>query len=87
MLYLAGIYHNNRVNLEELWRMDDFKIVMNLKRFLFLLRALRFDDIHTRAERKRIDRLAPIRAFFEKFINNCQKYAILSERTLQLMKN
>lgn len=79
LLYLAGIYHSNRVNLEELWRMDDFKVVMNLKRFLFLLRALRFDNIHTRAERRRIDRLAPIRNIFQEFVNNCQKCYSLGE--------
>ncbi|XP_035207098.1 piggyBac transposable element-derived protein 4-like [Stegodyphus dumicola] len=79
LLYLAGIYHGNRVNLEELWRMDDFKLVMNLKKFLFLLRALRLDEINTRAERRGVDRLAPIRNIFEKFFSNCQKCYSLRE--------
>lgn len=46
---------------------------MNVKRFKFLLRCLRFDDRTTRSERKAIDRLAPIRDVFEMFVQNCKK--------------
>lgn len=73
LLYLAGVYHANRLNLEELWRMDDFLTVMSIKRFQFLMRAIRFDDLETREERRKADRLAPIRSIFEEFVGNCQK--------------
>ncbi|GBN50890.1 hypothetical protein AVEN_140981-1 [Araneus ventricosus] len=46
---------------------------MSSKRFLFLLRCTRFDDIRDRQSRKDVDKLAPIREFFEKFGDNCHK--------------
>ncbi|GFS42095.1 hypothetical protein NPIL_444671 [Nephila pilipes] len=57
LLYLVDACHGNRVNLEELWKMDDFKVIMSLKRFLFLLKALHFDDRSTRTNQRKIDRL------------------------------
>ena len=52
---------------------------MSLKRFRFLLRVLRFDDRTTRQERKTLDRLAPIREIFDKFVTNCQQCYYVGE--------
>lgn len=37
------------------------------------MRCLRFDNVIDRAERRTIDKLAPIREIFEEFNQNCQK--------------
>ncbi|CAH2321338.1 Hypothetical predicted protein [Pelobates cultripes] len=84
ILYLAGAYRANRQSLEELWGtngdgVEKFGMVMNLKRFKFLMRWLRFDDRNTRDERKLIDKLAPIREIFYEFVKNFQKCYSLSE--------
>ena len=55
LLYLAGAYRAKRQSLEELWGtegdgIEKFALVMNLKRFKFLIRCLRFDDQSTRAQ-------------------------------------
>ncbi|GBM64930.1 hypothetical protein AVEN_66122-1 [Araneus ventricosus] len=44
---------------------------MSLKRFKFLLRCCTFDDRETRNERRRTDKLAPMRETFEKFVEKC----------------
>lgn len=84
LLYLAGAYRGNRQSLEELWGkegdgVEKFSLVMNIKRFKTLIRCLRFDDRNTREERKTVDRLAPVREIFQKFIQNCQKSYIPGE--------
>lgn len=78
LLYLAGAYKSNRLLLEELWGkngdgIEKFGLVMNVKRFKFMLRCLRFDDKTTRSERKKVDCLAAIRDVFEMFVQNCKK--------------
>lgn len=52
---------------------------MSLQRFRFLLRHLRFDDKVTRDERKKLDKLCPIRDLFDTFNSNCQKHYSMSE--------
>lgn len=52
---------------------DFFRATMSIKRFLFLLRVLRFDDINTRDNRKESDNLAPIREIFESFVAHCNE--------------
>ncbi|XP_022183154.1 piggyBac transposable element-derived protein 4-like [Myzus persicae] len=54
---------------------------MSYKRFLFLCRCLRFDDRETRAERRVIDKLAPIRTTFDLFLKNINQNYNLSEYT------
>lgn len=78
LLYMLGVKKMTHLNLEDAWSRDGlgnefFPLVMPVYRCKFLLRAIRFDDINTREERKAIDRLAPIRDMFEKFVGNCQK--------------
>lgn len=45
---------------------------MAYNRFRFLCRCIRFDDISTRQERRNLDKLAPIRDIFERFVSKCQ---------------
>lgn len=77
ILYMAGTLKSRHTNLNDLWATDAtapefFRLVMSKNRFYLLLRSLRFDDISTRAERRKIDKLAPIRNIFEKFQERCQ---------------
>ncbi|KAK9745809.1 Transposase IS4 [Popillia japonica] len=56
-LYAAGVLKSSHVNLEDLWSNDGFapeifKSIMSQKKFYFLLRSMRFDDIRTRNDRK-----------------------------------
>lgn len=53
--------------------------IMSYKRFLFLLLCIRFDDRNTREHRKQTDKLAAIRAIFEKFVTNCKEIYSLGE--------
>jgi len=76
LLYLAGFLRSNHLNLKDLWCNDGFapeyfRSVMSEQRFYILLRALRFDDIETRNDRKSIDKLAPIRVIFDGFVKRC----------------
>ncbi|KAJ8943576.1 hypothetical protein NQ314_009701 [Rhamnusium bicolor] len=73
----AGVLKANRLNLEELWKSDGSgvkmsRLTMSTKRFKFLLTCLRFDNKQTREERKKIDKLAPIREFFDLFLGKCK---------------
>lgn len=88
LLYLAGHYKLGRINLEDLWDKDGFgieifRLTMSLFRFRFLLQTVRFDDKESRRQRREVDRLTPIRDFFEKFVKNCQAcYCVGSDVTL-----
>lgn len=78
LLYLAGVLKSNRLSLEELWGEDGygvemFRLVMNLKRFKFLIRCTRFDNVTTRTARKEFDKLAPVREIFDLFTAKCQE--------------
>ncbi|CAH2017704.1 unnamed protein product [Acanthoscelides obtectus] len=85
ILILIGTLRSSRKNLKNIW--DNSKgsgveacyLAMSEKRFRFLIRCLRFDDIRTRDERKEIDKLAPIRELFETFLVNFQNNFIASE--------
>uniref|UniRef100_A0A1B6MTB6 PiggyBac transposable element-derived protein domain-containing protein n=1 Tax=Graphocephala atropunctata TaxID=36148 RepID=A0A1B6MTB6_9HEMI len=84
LLYMAGTYKAARLNLEDLWGSDGggiefFRLAMSLKRFKLLLRALRFDDIRTREQRKTTDKLAPVRSIINQFVNHCQENYVVSE--------
>lgn len=83
-LFIISIKKGNHVNVEELWAKDGtgmilLRAVFSYKRFLFLLRALRFDDITTRKEREKFDKLAAIRTIFEDFVKNCMENYSLGE--------
>ncbi|XP_050300675.1 piggyBac transposable element-derived protein 4-like [Anthonomus grandis grandis] len=75
VLFIISIKKRNRVNVEKLWAREGTGMILlralfSYKRFLFLLRALRFDDITTRQEREKFDKLAAIRKIFEDFVKN-----------------
>lgn len=78
LLYLSGIFKSAHEDAENLWATDGtgrdiFRLTMSLKRFLFLLTVLRFDDPDTREARKAGgDKLAPISEIFQSFIGNCK---------------
>lgn len=77
ILYLAGHLKSTRQNLEELWGKDGFGVdmvhlVMSIKRFVFILKCLRFDDREARVKNNEKDKLAPIREIFEKMVHNCR---------------
>lgn len=74
---MAGVLRSNHLHLNDLWNDDPlvpeyFRAVMPQKRFYLLLRALRFDDISTRTDRKMYDKLAAIRIIFDGFVQRCQ---------------
>ena len=52
---------------------------MRSNRFLLLLRALRFDNSDNRVERKKVDKLAPIRDVWETINNKFSEFYILNE--------
>lgn len=84
LLYMAGILRASHLNLYDLWATDGtgvelFRNCMNLKRFKFLIRVLRFDNARTRRQRKTFDKLAPIRDVFEALVEKCKSNFAVSE--------
>ncbi|GBN31904.1 hypothetical protein AVEN_125754-1 [Araneus ventricosus] len=78
LLCICGVHKSSHVNITDLWATDGtgieiYRTTTSTKRFLFLLRYIRSDVIHDCQSRKDIDKLVPIREFFEKFVDNCQK--------------
>lgn len=76
ILYLIGLRKGNHANVQEIWASDGTGITivraaMSYRRFLFLLRCMRFDDRTTRICRCRIDKLAAIRTILDPFVQNC----------------
>lgn len=76
LLYLAGMLKGNRQNLDDLWATDGtgvdiFRATMCQTRFRILLQSIRFDCISNREERRKLDKLAAIRAIFDRFVENC----------------
>ncbi|UYV74615.1 K02A2.6-like [Cordylochernes scorpioides] len=74
LLYLAGVYKSGHENVESLFASDGtgrdiFRSVMSVKRFLFLLLCIRFDNFKTRCK---VDRLSPIRDIFQTIIEKFQ---------------
>jgi len=86
LLYLIGTRKGHHANVRELWTADDtgiqiLRACMSCDRFLFLLRCIRFDDLHTRPGRRQTDKLAPIRNILDIFVKNCQQCYNTSEFT------
>ncbi|UYV75481.1 hypothetical protein LAZ67_13000377 [Cordylochernes scorpioides] len=78
LLIMSGVKRAAHLTYKELWAVDGsgveiVRAIMSQECFLFILRCLRFDDITTRKERKKLDKLAPIREFVEAFVYNCKK--------------
>jgi hypothetical protein len=75
LLYYSGFMRSCKLNSKDMWANDGSGsnvciATMSRKRFLFLLKCLRFDDVFTRNERRTIDKLAPIREITEIFKSN-----------------
>lgn len=51
---------------------ERYKATMSERRFKFLINCLRFDDKATRDERKKTDKLAPIRHIWQILLENCR---------------
>lgn len=85
LLYLIGTYKSSRTNVHKLWDnsrgngLESCYLSMSEKRFRFLLRCLRFDDVRNRESRRQIDKLSAIRNIFEIIKNNYSKHFIPSE--------
>ncbi|XP_008178411.1 piggyBac transposable element-derived protein 4-like [Acyrthosiphon pisum] len=85
LLYQIGSFRCSRKNIHQLWDnskgngMESCYLTMSEKRFRFLVRCLRFDDVRDRVARKQFDKLAPIRDIFTMMVDNFQKYYCVSE--------
>lgn len=76
LLYYAGLLKSSHLDLFDLWQKtmmspSIFRMVMSVNRFKLLLRALRFDNIEDRLERRQTDKVAPIRELFQGFVERC----------------
>lgn len=82
---MIGVLRSARKNTHQIWDnsrgsgVEACYLAISEKRFRFLIRCIRFDDINNRNERREIDKLAPIREVFEYFIANFQNNFIASE--------
>ncbi|UYV75497.1 ACAD8 [Cordylochernes scorpioides] len=73
---LAGVGKGGSESTKSLFARDGtgrniFGAGMNERRFVFLLNVLRFDNRESREERRKDDKLAPIRELWELFIAKC----------------
>ncbi|CAI6354307.1 unnamed protein product [Macrosiphum euphorbiae] len=83
-LYMIGAIKCGHRNARDLWKLDGVGVdivscVTSEKRFEFLLRFIRFDDIRGREERKKFDKITHVRWLFESFILQCKQSYSLSE--------
>lgn len=77
ILFLISVKKGNGSNALELWKSDGtgmmiLRAAFSSKRFLFLLRSLRFDNVTTRKEHIKFDKLAATRQFYSDFLDNCK---------------
>lgn len=84
LLYLSGVLHGGHMNLGDFWATDGtgteiFRAGMSFRRFRFLSRCIRFDDITTRNARKTYDNIAAVRQLLDILVSNCRKYYSISE--------
>lgn len=64
LLIIAGVYHNKRTSIRMMWGDGShpiFRASMNVERFVWLNRCIRFDNSLTRETRKKTDKAAAIR--------------------------
>lgn len=83
LLITAGHMKSCNVNYRNFWHpfygSTFFKATMGVTRFEQLLRFIRFDDKSTRSERRKVDKLCPIRNIWEQVTANFKKYYIPSK--------
>lgn len=77
LLYFDGVEKHNHTNFYDMWATrfgrNVYRSVMS-ERFKFLCTCLRFDDKNTKADRRAIHIMAPIKEIRNIFIGNRQKY-------------
>ncbi|XP_055950804.1 piggyBac transposable element-derived protein 4-like [Argiope bruennichi] len=78
---------SQHTNVEQLWASDGtgiqiLRAAMSYKRFLFLHRCIQFDNIDTRAERRKSEKLAVIRSIWDSFVQNCLKSFVTIDEML-----
>ena len=64
LLIFSGAHKYNKLSTEEMFSSTEsplYRAIMSERRFQFLLRCLRFDDLNTRLQRKHTDQFASIR--------------------------
>lgn len=78
LLLTAGHLKFNNTSYEVLWSPiygpPIFRATMGLNRFKSLLRFIRFDNKETRSQRRKNDKLAPIRDIWNQINTNLKKY-------------
>ena len=76
ILVMSGLKSDNHVSTKVMWDPFDgcplYRSAMSSARFVFLMRALRFDSAQTREARVARDRLAPVRSIWDTFISACR---------------
>lgn len=72
IIIMAGARKDNHLTTEEMFSRSQgcpfYRSVMSEGRFCFILRALRFDSMATRADRVKEDKFAPIRSLWDQVI-------------------
>ena len=75
VLLMSGVRRDNHLTTEEMWShiygCPFYKANFSERRFVFIIRALRFDDPATRQARLKGDRFAHIRKVWDEVIRNC----------------
>lgn len=76
ILLFLGATKSSKEALSSIWAEDGTGkplciAAMSQKRFIFISYCLRFDDGQSREERKKNDKLAPIRQIFDMFVTAC----------------
>lgn len=83
LLYMVGVLKQSGLTVLDLFSPvfgpSLFRCAMGKNRFEFLLRVLRFDSKVTRAERRKTDKFAPFREFWNLFDRNCRENYTPSE--------
>nr|CAH7721808.1 unnamed protein product [Callosobruchus chinensis] len=77
-LFLIAIKRGNRADFTEFFNKNGTGLTIlranfSENRIRFLLRSLRFDNVNTRTQRSKTDKLAPIRDFLTDFISKSQR--------------
>ncbi|XP_050303727.1 piggyBac transposable element-derived protein 3-like [Anthonomus grandis grandis] len=73
LLNLQSIFKSNHEDVRSIWATDGtgrpiFRATMSLARFSFLLSCLRFDNVETRKERVKTDKLTAVSELFDEFV-------------------
>ena len=75
LLIFSGVHKDNKLSTEEMFSSTGsplYRAIMSERRFQFLLRCLRFDNLNTRSQRKHTDQFASVRNIWNQFIEACK---------------